>query len=154
MNNPKQQLQLLKEQKDGLTIEEANKMTPQQLCDHAVKKMVEQGEQCRNGGICAYSKGVKHCGIGHITDPKYHEGWGCDMVEELPSVQLPKPIVDNIRVFRQLQYFHDTLEQRKVMVNLNEKGIDTGGIYWKEWVNIIDKRREKWTKIDTQRVLL
>ena len=121
----------------------ANKMSPQELCDFSVKALVNQGKQSRSINGCAYSDDYgNHCGIGHITDPKYHENWEESMIGSDMKF-LPKPIKNNIKIFQILQDFHDCTQdwsRQGAMNDMKEFNIDTSGSHWQEWVDLIEQQ--------------
>ena len=131
-----------------MKLEVANKMNCQELCDYSVKALVKQGGQAKNeSGGCEYTtEDDNHCGIGQITDPKYHKDWEGKVILSLTDEDqgivkgLPQPILDNQNLFSQLQRFHDS-NQRSVRLScadiLQESyNIDTSGEHWQAWADL------------------
>lgn len=126
--------------------EQLEKMTIQEACDYAVKQIVTQGGQCRNGdnSDCAYSDGQgNHCVIGWLMDESNQDMMGyigevddfIDCFEE----ELPPMILDNQNVLQCLQSFHDIQVlgiREELKGNLTELGIDTTGEHWQQWVEM------------------
>lgn len=120
----------------------------------SVKKIVEQGSQCRtkndcaygfgsNG--CAYGFGSKHCAIGWLlddTNPKLmgFEGDVGELVDNFEEV-IPMVIRNYEEVFAKLQVFHDydiMVGRKNILNELIEAApsVDYSGDHWEAWVNM------------------
>ena len=131
-----------------MKLEVANKMSPQELCDYSVKAIVKQGCRAKNeSGGCEYTtEDDNHCGIGQITDPKYHKSWeGRGILSLLDEDQgivegLPQPILDNPNLFSQLQCFHDSNQSSTRLgcaaILRDCYNIDTSGEHWQAWADL------------------
>lgn len=121
----------------------------QEACDYAVKKIVDQGKQCKIGGDCEYFDPAdeSHCVAGHIFAaflPNDHElfggnGMGAAMVIETYRDEFPEWLVDESVAVDCLQNFHDSrrASTRKFdLVRLKAEGIDTSAPQWQQWVDM------------------
>lgn len=126
--------------------EQLEQMTIQEACDYAVKQIVKQGYQCRDGdnGDCAYSDGQGgHCVIGWLMDES-----NSDMMDYIGEVDdfidcfedgLPLVILNNVEILKNLQGFHDSegKEARAAFKSfLSWSQVDTTGAHWQQWIEM------------------
>lgn len=136
---------------------EVNKMTKQEACDYAVKKIVGQGERCMSDehGDCAYGgPNGTHCAVGWLLDHDdkelmNFEGTLNALIDELPH-KVPALVKNNQGLFIHLQSFHDNgARSRKESVRNHLRdnlGIDTSGEHWNQWVEM--ETGEQYGSID------
>ena len=117
--------------------------TVQEACDYSVAQLVKQGDRCVKNDVCAYGIGKKHCAIGWLLDHDNgylmnHEG---DVEYLTDSVEgaVPALIVDNLKVFKVLQQFHDFSDgfnRGRALGHLSGL-IDTSAPQYKQWMDLI-----------------
>jgi hypothetical protein len=111
----------------------------------SVKKIVEQGSQCRTTNGCAYGLGSKRCAIGWLLDDTNPElmSHGGDVGEIIDHFQgeIPSIIRNHDWIFSVLQVFHDEQEKEGRENSLNKlravaPSVDYSGDHWEAWVNM------------------
>ena len=128
-----------------MKLEQANKMTAQELCDYAVSKIVEQGgRSVSERGKCLMmdSKG-RRCAFSWLLD----EGdpicmdWECSAPGFIDSYagKTPQAFFIAPNVAWTLQRFHDTClkESRALRAKqLNDLGISTDAPQYQQWIEL------------------
>lgn len=111
--------------------------SPQEACDYAVQKIVEQRVPCTEHEVCMYgNKQGHHCAIGWLLDPNEKELMSYRGTTHLLSNQYVR---ENIEIFSALQKFHDSESTRNRLYargDLQKLGIDTSGTHWQAWVDL------------------
>lgn len=117
----------------------------QEACDYAVRKMVEQGGQCKVQTTCVYGNAAgRHCAVGWLLPEDSSENiWGFvgqveDLVEKHGDT-LPDIITENLYLMHILQSFHDTdswFNREEYMNRLSREGINTTGEHWRQWIDM------------------
>ena len=120
-------------------------MTVQEACDYSVRKIVAQGGQALNASKgCIYkSNEGKRCAIGWLMNDTNPEAFifsgGLHVMGDRYPETLPAVVLDNVAIFRLLQYFHDS-PARSVRIatklKLNVAGVDTSAEHWREWLTM------------------
>lgn len=128
-----------------MKLKKANKLTVQEACDYAVKKIVKQGNRCINAEkFCVYSDDKNnHCAVGWLLDHKDKElmvsnGSVRAIVRTYPD-KIPEMIKNNVEIFNTLQQFHDTpctMLRKKYLGKLKAMGIDTSKKRYQKWVDM------------------
>ena len=108
-----------------MKVEEANKMSVQEMLDFMIDKIVEQGGQCSYpDGVCAYANEKSmHCAVGWLLDESCDELMGeegnvIDIVCEASDgkYKIPDAITKDTRLFSRVQLIHD-LTRTEVRLN-------------------------------------
>lgn len=121
--------------------EDLNKLSLDEACQYAVKKIVEQGGRCLGNTGCAYGdRQGNHCAVGWLLDETdqglmgYPGGIG-DLFGLVPAL-----IRNNMRAFQRLQAFHDSKEANwrvhYCRALQDEYDIDTSGPHWQQWIDM------------------
>ena len=129
-----------------MKLEQANTMTPQQLLDYGVQKIVEQGDRCvGDDGLdsCLYGDGRgKHCLVGWCLDPDNSVLMGVegDVYALVGEDDVPLPIAQNVQLFSTAQSFHDSqLRMRRAELAGDLRNlfkIDTSAPHWQRWIDM------------------
>jgi hypothetical protein len=143
-----------------MKLEEANKLSFQELCDYSIQKIVEQGKRCgyiSTNDTCVYFRcayqaeehklcgppKILHCAIGYLLDENNEKlmnrkGNSTYLIENYAE-QIPAALVRNKRKTRLLQIVHDAAkkQQRRYYIDrLTQDGVDTSGPHWNAWVEL------------------
>ena len=117
----------------------------QEACDYAVRKMVEQGGQCKVQTTCVYgNEAGRHCAVGWLLPEDSPDNiWNfVGNVEDLAGKHgdsLPDVITENLYLMCHLQNFHDAeswMAREKYKRLLTREGINTKGEHWQQWVDM------------------
>ena len=122
-------------------------MNLQESVDYVVKKIVEQGGQCREHEKCMYGNDRgQHCAVGWLLDSTNEELMDFD--EDVESLvishheEIPEIICLNVDVFDYIQRFHDGCaknERRFILDRMITKYshlINFTGKHWEQWVDM------------------
>lgn len=126
--------------------EDVDKMSVQEACDYAIKKLVKQGGRCiePTTGLCLYGDGKgNHCGIGYLLDEDNEKlmGFSGNVISLsgwLGGI-VPQIIHDNVKFFSHFQTLHDTKLgcNRKYFLAYLSKTINTDHIpEYQQWVEM------------------
>lgn len=124
-----------------------NTCTLQEAMDYSMKKLVEQGIQCRDViGNCVYGDDKEnHCAVGWLLDHDNETlmsfvGSVYELDHEYNSI-LPKIISENLDAFNRLQSIHDAVGSavRRAHTRLQKQhNIDTSGDHWQQWIDLAE----------------
>lgn len=129
-----------------MKIEQANKMTAQELCDYAVAKIVEQGGQSlsESSGICAMlGSNGRRCAFSYVLDGDdpvcmRYIGPASGFIEEHQG-KVPAAFLESPEIADKLVGFHDAVTKslrRSDAECLHKLGISTDAPQYQQWIDM------------------
>ena len=130
-----------------MKLEQANKMTAQELCDYAVSKIVEQGgrsvSKSKSSRCLMMDAEGRRCAFSWLLDGDDPAcmGFGASASAFLYGYpgKSPKALVEDPGIAVTLQLFHDTtIKESRILraKELNDLGISTDAPQYQQWIDM------------------